>query len=120
MTEGSRTEKEIGRRSGFFASLWNDTKKEPNPLTPFPVKEGGTENLFYSLPWKEGGTENLFYSLPWKEGGTENLFYSLPWKEGEPRICFIPFLGRKGEPRAGVTPGGLQWFIPGSVVAGGE
>jgi hypothetical protein len=29
---------------------------EPNPLTPFPVKEGGTENQFKPFPYKEGGT----------------------------------------------------------------
>jgi hypothetical protein len=27
---------------------------EPNPLTPFPVKEGGTEKIFFLLLLREG------------------------------------------------------------------
>ena len=44
MTERRIQKRKIGKGSGFFASLENDTKKEPNPLTPFPVKEEGTES----------------------------------------------------------------------------
>jgi hypothetical protein len=34
--------------------------QQPNPLTPFPVKEGGTENNFYSLPLGEGELRIFF------------------------------------------------------------
>jgi hypothetical protein len=40
------------------ASAQDDTKKEPNPLTPFPYKEGGTEKKGRTLPFNTvGGVE---------------------------------------------------------------
>jgi hypothetical protein len=39
--------------------------RQPNPLTPFPVKEGGTENYFLTLPWRKGESRNLILWEVW-------------------------------------------------------
>ena len=38
-------------------------EKEPNPLTPFPVKEGGTENGGTSASFREKGNKKKQFGL---------------------------------------------------------
>ncbi|MBP3959887.1 type III polyketide synthase [Gemmata sp. G18] len=98
---------------GAAAVVGSEQREEPNPLTPFPKKEGGTEpktvlspspfrggvgeglraepNSLTPFPRKEGGTEpSVVLSPSPLRGGVGEGFIPRPWSLVASGSCLIP------------------------------